>query len=875
MKRDKVGNTFLHTLAKKNKLKNMFREVGVKESREANDGNKEGPMDQKKDETEDEKKDENIDENKDKTKDETMDETMDENKDKTKDETMDENKNWSEKLNIKDEATKMHREEAKNWSDKLRAVQNKNDGEYNRKFLDLEKFREDIGKLDMKDQVFRMSSDEAKNWFDKLLGIQNKNGYTFLAVAVIIADSGKNDSKENLPNEEDIIETLKRMIRIFGQDVVSQLCAKTDNGGNSLSHLAVRKNMTKLMAFLLPKTTEEHKIFNQNKCNPLHLAVLLKKHEMTTFFSKQRNFNLDERMTNGETALHLAAQLGEATMLGELIEGGGDLAMQDEDGHTPLHDCVQQVYFDSEQEEKYRKFIDIWNVVVDKSVTWWCCTLDIDEPAHGSPEYMDIQRHAVYYLRSCIKNNDGLSVLQFAADRGLVLCAQIMLTTQEIFVIQSRQDKKGGKMEMFYEIDITNLCPEYFVPQRAPMEMAQKSENEKGKGTETEAENENSRGNKSAETTAQKVQLKTEDGDSNNSRRSLRVTQEESREGSEMSSFLEALAEVEPSNKAGEILESIPMISLTKLEWRVSYWMHVLWMITHFILMMLVSIEVSYERSGSSSWSAKSILLGIIILLYSSIVTVLHVIVKIRFGRKKRNKEHSFIEGSIRRYNRNLEDSGILPFITSTPLIIFNESVLILELLFTGFAWAVTVLRFTDFKLREHVWVEGFFLLFGWLMLLIPITSFSPIYKLISVLRNIILKDMLPWMVIYMIITMGFAMAIKLQFVQLPISSPCFDDEADLSGYLHRTGHTLLELITMTSGLDTDLKHVGNLSCLFQYNSRSVFVILLLVIAYAVISALVLLNMLIAIMSNTVTEAQQDKGWRQYQVGHNIFLGSK
>ena len=42
-------------------------------------------------------------------------------------------------------------------------------------------------------------------------------------------------------------------------------------------------------------------------------------------------------MTNGETALHLAAQFGYYDVLGELIDHGGDLSVRDEkDGHTPL-----------------------------------------------------------------------------------------------------------------------------------------------------------------------------------------------------------------------------------------------------------------------------------------------------------------------------------------------------------------------------------------------------------------------------------------------------------------------------------------------------------------------------------------------------------
>ena len=125
---------------------------------------------------------------------------------------------------------------------------------------------------------------------------------------------------------------------------------------------------------------------------------------------------------------------------------------------------------------------------------------------------------------------------------------------------------------------------------------------------------------------------------------------------------------------------------------------------------------------------------------------------------------------------------------------------------------------------------------------------------------------MFPWFLLYLTISAGFASAIQLQFQLLPGNTTCLGEEHDLKTVLYQTGNALFELVIMTTGLDTDLKHVRNLACLFEYNNRSVNTILTLVTFYAVISAVVLLNMLIAIMSNTVTEAQQSKGWRQYQV---------
>ena len=402
-----------------------------------------------------------------------------------------------------------------------------------------------------------------------------------------------------------------------------------------------------------------------------------------------------------------------------------------------------------------------------------------------------------------MKNDDGLSVLQFAADRGLVICVQTMLSTKGVSVIPYKHTNENN--EPAYEMDVSNLCPEYFV-QKDGM-------------------------------------YKTMSND---------VHQEKV-------SFLDALAQVKPPHKAGEILESIPMMSLTWLEWRVTQWFHLLWMIVHIVFMVFATIEIT-TSDYSTVWSAGSSVLCVFILVYTLFLTVLHLLVKIMKRRPNRVQAKQSVDTSRKKYEKDNE--GIYDWILSAVLTIISETVLIVELLFTGFTWAVFAPKMTNIDMTGHVWIEGFFLLFGWLMLLFPLTSFSLIYKLISVLKYIVIRDMFPWIIIYTTISVGFALAIKLQIDQLPSSSSC----EDLTGFLNKTGHTFFELVIMTSGLDTDLKHVRNLACLFEHESKSVSVILFLITLYAVISAVVLLNMLIAIMSNTVTEAQRDKGWRQYQV---------
>ena len=452
---------------------------------------------------------------------------------------------------------------------------------------------------------------------------------------------------------------------------------------------------------------------------------------------------------------------------------------------------------------------------------------EIEEPAHGSKEYLELQRQAVYYLRSCIENEDGLSVLQFAADRGLITCVQTMLSTKDVFVIKTQTkeiNKTTNKPETVTvrEIDVTNLCPEYFV--------------------------------------RKKILYSEEE---------LDKLDPKQQEDNGIVSFLDALAEIQPPNKAGEILESIPMMSLTGLEWTVTQGIHLIWMVIHMSLMVFASIEIIPPYNDFMAESHNYNVLGTIVLTYATVITSFHGLVTImRWKSNGKQATHS-VKNSIRKYQK--DDGAILErfvrwirgIIYWIPVEVFS-TVMLCELLFTGFAWLVFIPKMFNLDLDNWGWIKGFFLLLGWLMLLFPLTSFSPIYKLISVLKYIVIRDMSPWIVIYITVSIGFALAITLQFEDLPESSSC----EDLTEFLSKTRYTFLELVVMTSGLDTDRKHVRSLACLFEENKKGLTVRLVLITIYAMISAVVLLNMLIAIMSNTVTEAQQDKGWRQYQVSY-------
>ena len=279
------------------------------------------------------------------------------------------------------------------------------------------------------------------------LKIRNYEGKTFLTIAI---DTLNVEGKEKQDEDKALREVIDEIARIYGEATVSELCQQTDTKRNNLLHLAGQKSLKRLVSYLLPRTQKNLNKLYQDGHNLLHVAVYKNDAELIHTILNTKigeKVKVNSPTKYGETALHIAAKQGYLEVLEELIRRGGDLSWQDKDGYTPLHDCLQQVYFEGgdEEEAKCDKFIKVWNKVVEQAVTWWCQKKKKLTPLNNEDKYMFCQIKAVYYLRSCIPNNDGLSVLQYAADRGLVRCVHTMLAAKAVFAIADKGKTQTNK----------------------------------------------------------------------------------------------------------------------------------------------------------------------------------------------------------------------------------------------------------------------------------------------------------------------------------------------------------------------------------------------------------------------------------------------
>ncbi len=667
--------------------------------------------------------------------------------------------------------------------------------------------------------------------------LQNAEYQTALAVTM------NSDLKE-----EDVIHIMKTFQHSKElKEMFWALCRFVDVHFDTLLHTAVKRRRFKTIQYLADKPVNEKQL-NKHGFSPLHMAVVLNDVELLRHLISVFKFklNINEPTASGETVLHIATKKGLLDMLQEIVKSGGDLSQQDNDGNTPLHDCLQQVYMESgaTNPDFCEKFRRVWKKVVQLSVLWRCQTLQAPVPDVGSHRYKKIRRDAMFYLRSGICNQQGDTVLQYADNFGLTQCVMVMLTEEDVFVKKSYEDSP-----VEYEIEITNLSPEYTVDVNFDATEEVRGERNKRPG----------------------------------------------------STLLQTLADVNPPCKATEVLTEVPVKHIAAWQWFVYQFFSVAWLLFHIVVMTVQSLNAlqeinpttdsnsatAYQPSfnpnengtefpqiAHAAPSANKVKLqhegfDIFVLIYSTILyifigTNIVKLLLILFAQFCLDCLHKKQDREMLDESDKLEDRGILSYLTVIVRYIVSYSPALQASLFTVLSYVLYFsMRSESMTQVGYAWIKGTVLLTGWLLLFIPARTYGPIYSFIATLKYIVIRDMIPFILFYMVITVAFACALSLQFQVL---SPDSDNEG-LPTLLDSLNSVINELIILTTGMDTDLKHVQDVSGLFDGTLTKAVVGILLVL-YGLISVVILLNMLIALMGSTLSTVvtEEGLGWKQYQV---------
>ncbi len=67
-------------------------------------------------------------------------------------------------------------------------------------------------------------------------------------------------------------------------------------------------------------------------------------------------------------------------------------------------------------------------------------------------------------------------------------------------------------------------------------------------------------------------------------------------------------------------------------------------------------------------------------------------------------------------------------------------------------------------SVETYMTIKSLCMVVGWLALLIPARAYSPIYNFISAFKYIVIKDMVPFVLFFVIISIAFGAAIQVSF---------------------------------------------------------------------------------------------------------------
>ena len=491
---------------------------------------------------------------------------------------------------------------------------------------------------------------------------------------------------------------------------------------------------------------------------------------------------INEKDRDGETALHIVCKLANVETVQFLIKKGSDLEAQDYSYNTPLHDLVDKTATDDDID----KYIEVWKVFVDNVGLWWCSKLGFNQRDKSRIEYKTYERDAIYHLRSEIPNNQNLSVIQLAAAKGLVKLVKEMIWVEDVFVTQN-------SVEGRIKIDVTNLMPHL------------------GGGDDVRYMNKNNKfvfleDIEGTRTTKKRF------GDDDSSLSDFEDCRYRCHDSDDLSlgdvadcfckcydsdfgfdkdecfacgkltccfpcimsyllfgtthgrkrhSLLDAILKVRQGNKANEIFQIEPMKQLVRDYWFAHQWWTFIMLTVHPIYMTLYSsycLNMTSKAFGNNETNATSeeIVGNWAYLVWPFILAVPYVgllfasplLWLFKFGKRKSVRELVIGATQI-----DVKDIFNWPSVFLSAIVELIP--LVVPLLFCVATFGALQLTSYDNIFFNHV--TSYSVILGWLLTFYWASAFEPVYRFISALQMIILKDVMSFLFFHIFVLLAYS----------------------------------------------------------------------------------------------------------------------
>ena len=181
-------------------------------------------------------------------------------------------------------------------------------------------------------------------------------------------------------------------------------CKDMDAEGNTAFHLAVRSSQPEI------------------------LSTMLNIYEFTN-----RDADIDQQNVKHETPLYLVILEGFKDNTERLIHYGADLCKRDSDGNSILHKLVEASVEDAKHLEKHLEMMDL---ILEKAATFYCIREEIDYPCNDQLKMNQYRFLAIMELLSNNKNNQNLSVFDFACKIAAKEAVEKLLMLQGVSQFQ-------------------------------------------------------------------------------------------------------------------------------------------------------------------------------------------------------------------------------------------------------------------------------------------------------------------------------------------------------------------------------------------------------------------------------------------------------
>lgn len=462
--------------------------------------------------------------------------------------------------------------------------------------------------------------------------------------------------------------------------------------------------------------------------------------------------------------------------------------------------------------------------IVEHAAWWWCMRKELTYPDEESDLHRRYQREAVVFLTAEIPNNNQMSVIAYATHIGAIAMLRAILNLPLVY--RFRQYDK----DLF---DVTNLTPN-------TLEQTQR------------------RAASSTSTSRIFFHLASVDVASDNDIKLVKSGRE--RDRYKVDSCLDIIARMDDELIATEILDILPIRQLVQNYWSAYQWIFGALMTVHIVYMVLFSVYTlphvhpvgvnSTVRSVSRTEGTPSywfLIWPVPLLMFELYVIMAQMYLFCK--RSRRRKPTSGVDGSTERRSCC---SGIPRDITYHVFVWFTEyasHLMNISFPVSVVAWFIVKAKSSDVEL----YLLATAVLLGWVYTIFYTKGFETVHSLSIMLKHIIIRDVTRFLFIYIFLLTGFGFALH----------ALFHIAQNVAQEYPTAWHSLFFTFNLLVGM-ADLNFDADFDESYKVVGSNSICVKIVYILYMVLATVVLMNMLIAMLTQTYAGVVEREGstWR-------------